>query len=231
MFDPHLSPVLTAATSSELQPIIELLEQKSIAWKANPSWSPDRLRLEIDQELRLNGGNSFVNLFRGQGPSWAEIVEDVAKRVGVEHTSNTIVLEERITFKLFEQVIAKMSSEQLKEFREELKKAGLPVDIPLAQGALLIAMAAGKLGGFATYQLLVIVANAIVKVLIGRGLGFAVNTALTRLLAVAFGPIGWGVALIWTAIDIAGPAMRITIPAVIMVASLRAQQKTARSVL
>ena len=37
--------------------------------------------------------------------------------------------------------------------------------------------------------------------------------------------IGWIITGIWTAIDIAGPAYRITIPAVLQVAMLRKNQK------
>jgi uncharacterized protein YaaW (UPF0174 family) len=66
-----------------------------------------------------------------------------------------------------------------------------------------------------------IVVNAILKALIGRGLSFAGNAALTRTMAVLTGPIGWAITGIWTAIDIASPAYRVTIPAVIQVAALR----------
>jgi Zn finger protein HypA/HybF involved in hydrogenase expression len=44
---------------------------------------------------------------------------------------------------------------------------------------------------------------------------------MTRLLGILAGPIGWAVTAIWTAIDIAGPAFRVTIPATIYIAALR----------
>ena len=37
------------------------------------------------------------------------------------------------------------------------------------------------------------------------------------------GPIGWVITAAWTAFDVAGPAFRVTIPAVIQVAFLRQQ--------
>jgi len=42
-------------------------------------------------------------------------------------------------------------------------------------------------------------------------------------MAVLTGPIGWVITGLWTAIDIAGPAYRVTIPTVIQIAVLRQQ--------
>ena len=78
-----------------------------------------------------------------------------------------------------------------------------------------------RMGGFKSYQLTLIVVNAVLKALIGRGLTLAGNVALTRTMAVLTGPIGWAITAIWTAIDVAGAAYRVTIPAVIQVAALR----------
>ena len=72
-----------------------------------------------------------------------------------------------------------------------------------------------------SYQITLIVVNAVAKLLIGRGLSVAGNAALTRVMAAFAGPIGWVLTGLWTAIDIAGPAYRVTIPAVIQVAALR----------
>lgn len=68
-----------------------------------------------------------------------------------------------------------------------------------------------------------IVANAVSKSLLGRGLAMASNAALTRWLSIFAGPIGWSVTAIWTAIDIAGPAYRVTIPSVVQIAYMRAK--------
>ena len=78
-----------------------------------------------------------------------------------------------------------------------------------------------RAGGFKSYQLTLIIVNAVLKALIGRGLSLAGNAALTRTMAILTGPIGWVITGLWTAIDIAGAAYRVTIPAVIQVAALR----------
>ena len=83
------------------------------------------------------------------------------------------------------------------------------------------ALTALRLGGFGTYKMAVVVANAVAKSLLGRGLTFAGNATLTRTLGVALGPIGWIITVLWTAIDIASPAYRVTISCVIQVAYMR----------
>jgi uncharacterized protein YaaW (UPF0174 family) len=78
-----------------------------------------------------------------------------------------------------------------------------------------------RAGGFRSYKLTLIVVNAVLKAIIGRGLTLAGNAALTRTAAILTGPIGWAITALWTAVDIAGAAYRVTIPAVIEIAYLR----------
>ena len=59
------------------------------------------------------------------------------------------------------------------------------------------------------------------KFLVGRGLSLATNAGLTRMASIMMGPIGWILTAVWTLIDIAGPAYRVTIPAVIQIAYIR----------
>lgn len=59
------------------------------------------------------------------------------------------------------------------------------------------------------------------KTLTGKGLKLAANATLTRSMAILTGPIGWAVTGLWTLVDIAGTAYRVTIPAVIQIAYLR----------
>ena len=50
---------------------------------------------------------------------------------------------------------------------------------------------------------------------------FASGSVLSRSLSVLAGPIGWALTAAWTAYDIAGPAYRVIVPAVIQIAYLR----------
>ncbi|MFK0485426.1 hypothetical protein ACISOQ_07765 [Campylobacter jejuni] len=66
-----------------------------------------------------------------------------------------------------------------------------------------------KIGGFKSYQIAVIVANQVMKVLLGRGLSLAANATLTRALSLFSGPVGWTIMTTWTALDLASPAYRV----------------------
>lgn len=66
------------------------------------------------------------------------------------------------------------------------------------------------------------VANVVARQAIGRGVTtFATGTALSRCLSILTGPIGWALTAAWSAYDIAGPAYRVIVPAVIHIAYLR----------
>ncbi|MEJ1793970.1 ubiquinol-cytochrome C chaperone family protein, partial [Escherichia coli] len=82
---------------------------------------------------------------------------------------------------------------------------------------------------FKSYKLTLIIANAILKALIGRGLSFGGNILLTRSMAILTGPIGWALTALWTLIDVGGAAYRVTIPAVIQIAALRSKVSNAGS--
>jgi uncharacterized protein YaaW (UPF0174 family) len=98
----------------------------------------------------------------------------------------------------------------------------LSAGVPLA---VLSAQIGASIAGFLAYRIAVIVANATAKQVLGRGLTFAANTALTRGLAVFIGPIGWIVSGLWAGYDLAGPAFRITLPCCCHIAYLRQAKK------
>lgn len=119
---------------------------------------------------------------------------------------------------MFDDSINSASDDELKEMMEELS---YPTTNFTRQAAIATLMAAWRAGGFQSYILLVSVVNAVMKFLVGRGLSFAANAALTRIASIMMGPIGWVLTALWTLIDIAGPAYRVTVPAVIQIAYIR----------
>lgn len=175
---------------------------------------------ELVNEFRLFGGNTFANLFRGEGPEYSEILRDVAKRNEVKF--NKFATDERVEQdllqKLFYDSLTGASDEDLKKMMKEL---GLPVTNFARQAAIAALMTAWKAGGFQSYILLVSVVNAVMKFLVGRGLSLAANAALARMASIMMGPIGWVLTALWTLVDIAGPAFRVTVPSVIQIAYIR----------
>lgn len=176
---------------------------------------------EIAAEIQCFGGNTFVNMFRGGGVSYKEVLCDVCDKMKVNYNkdSSTKKIEQNLLMKILEDALEKMSPEEIEKLGKEL---GLENTAKLtSQGLTAIFLAVFRAGGFKSYQLTLIIVNAVLKVLIGRGLPLVGNVILVRIANILTGPIGWVITGLWTAVDIAGPAYRVTIPAVIQIAYLR----------
>lgn len=174
---------------------------------------------EIIDELQRYGGNTFANILRGgKGVCYREILIDVAKKMKVYFNSKSSVeiIEMNLLQKVFIDALENMTDNDLKEVMRDLDIKTTSIG---KQAMIAAIQATIRAGGFASYKIAVIVANAIAKALLGKGLSLAANAALS----IFTGPIGWAVTVIWTAIDIAGPAYRVTIPAVIQIAYMRAK--------
>ncbi|MFR8803402.1 MAG: DUF3944 domain-containing protein [Anaerovoracaceae bacterium] len=181
---------------------------------------------EMVDEFRRFGGNTFANIVRGEGPEYSEILRDVAKRqkVKIKSGDSDEVIERHLLEKMFDNISKTMTDEQLKEMMDQM---GIHLKYYSREAAVAALQLAIREGGFACYKWLVVVANALAKFLTGRGLTIAANAALTKWLSVFAGPIGWAVTALWTVIDIAGPAYRVTIPAVIQIAYMRQKPRYA----
>lgn len=181
---------------------------------------------EIAAEIQCFGGNTFATMFRGgKGVVYKEVLCDVCDKLKVNYnkSSSCEMIESYLLQKLLIDLLDKMSLEERENLAKELgmnNTSGIT-----AQALTGSFQALFRLGGFKSYEILVVVANAISKAIFGTGLKFATNAALTRVASILTGPIGWIITGIWTAVDIAGPAYRITIPAVFAVATLRLKSK------
>jgi len=179
-------------------------------------WKP------IAAEIQCFGANTFATLFRGgEGVKYKEILMDVCDKMEVNYNKDSSVekIEGNLLMKILTDALEKMSPEELKELAEATgvkNTSGVTAETMVG-----VFQAVFRMGGFKSYQLTLIIVNAVLKALIGRGLSLAGNAALTRTMALLTGPIGWVLTGLWTAIDIAGAAYRVTIPAVIQIAALR----------
>ena len=177
---------------------------------------------EIAEEVQRFGGNTIVNLFRrGHGVPYKEVLCDVCYKMKVNYNkySSTELIEESLLMKILQDALEKMSPEEIEKLGQEL---GLDSTSLLSASSITaVFLSIFRAGGFKSYQLTLIIVNAVLSALIGRGLSFGGNILLTRTAAILVGPIGWIVTGLWTAFDIAGTAYRVTIPAVIQIAYLR----------
>lgn len=187
---------------------------------------------EIGEEIQLFGGNTIANLFRGfTGVEYKEILCDVCNKLKVNFNKYAPIemIEDALLQKILYDALNKMSPEQIKELGVEL---GIDNFTNLSAQALSgVFQAIFQAGGFASYKLTLIIANAIARELTGRGLTFAANHTLTKTMSILTGPIGWTITGIWTAFDLASPAYRVTIPAVIQVAYLRKLSQNREAIL
>jgi uncharacterized protein YaaW (UPF0174 family) len=192
---------------------------------------PDQLQLmadDIAEELQRYGGNTFMNILRGHGVEYRELLIGVCKKMDVNFNKKASI--EMIEYNLLQKILLdsleNMSTEEMKKLLDEMNIPNQGFGKQAFIAALQMTI---KRGGFTAYKIAVIVANAVSKALLGRGLTLASNAALTRWLSVFAGPIGWSVTAIRTAIDIAGPAYRVTIPAVVQIAYMRIKMNSEKS--
>ncbi len=179
---------------------------------------------DIASEIQLFGGNTFSNFFRGKkGVKYEEIIAHTCKilKVKLEKGNSVEEMEMKLIIKILSDSTQKMTEEELenlsKEFgiKDVLKSSITPIALQTAI----------KSSGFLAYKVSLIVANAITKQILGKGLTLAANQTLTKSISVFAGPVGWVFSGIWTLYDITGPASRVLIPAVIQIAFLRQQLK------
>jgi uncharacterized protein YaaW (UPF0174 family) len=206
--------------------------------KERGSYTPEDRNL-ISQEIGAFGGNTLSNVYRDVRSNiplgslldkvlpdadatipYEEVVKDVASHLKVpfDKGDDLLVVEDGILRKILRDSFAKMTPEERADVLKELNVSDLSMLAPTASAALL---AAGRVGGFATYKLALVVANAVSKALLGRGLPLVVNATIARTVGVVLGPIGWVVTGVWTLADMASPAYRVTVPCVIQVAYMR----------
>ncbi len=226
IFDRDLNPVLEVASSDDLETLVEYLKTKLSEQltesSAYISGGGDHTKYAdlIAKEIRDMGGNSFANVWRGEGPSYKEIVCDVADKLKAPYNSSRSI--EDIEDSILETILKSSLDRMSKSEKEELLKE-MGDNASLSTGSLTTAtfITIFRAGGFKSYQLTLIIANQIAKTLLGHGLKLGTNAALARWASILTGPIGWVITGIWTAIDIAGPAYKVTMPCVIHTAMLR----------
>ena len=177
----------------------------------------------IAAEIQCFGANTLATMFRGgEGVLYREVLTDVCDKMKVSYHGGSSVetIELHLLMKVLTDSMKEMGPEELEAVCDDLDLSPMRYTPEAVTIALQMAI---RLGGFASYKIAAIVANAVARALIGRGLSLAANAALTRLMGAFAGPIGWTLSAAWLLVDIAGPAYRITVPAVIMVAYLRAE--------
>ena len=228
-YDPDLNPVLEAASNEELGVIHDILLTKTSEGLSNAvrykEYYPNHREYAdlIAEELRDFGGNTLVNIFRGEGPSYKEIVCDVADKIDAPHRREWKIaqVEHSVMARVLEKAFEEMSKA---ERRSVLHAVGLTEDRDDENYHELFQTVFHG-GGRRSQELMEIVRDALVENLLGRGLQVAANVVLGRALGALLGPIGWAVTGFVAVIQIAGPSYKVTLPSVANVGCIRQRMR------
>ncbi|PUD86996.1 hypothetical protein C2R46_03805 [Helicobacter pylori] len=183
----------------------------------------------IAEELQRYGGNTFINFFRNERVLYKEILCDACDHLKVNYheESPTSLIEQNMLSKLLKGSLEKMSGREIKELCNELGMTNIDKVIGENKQILIAStLTLFQTGGSHSYALAVAVADAMVRQTLGHGLSSVVGkVALKKTLGILVGPIGWVITGALVSINLAGPAYRVTVPACVLVATLRKKLK------
>lgn len=215
-----------AQNKEDITPLLGYLSTTKEELKVQMERSSTRSDAEkIAYYLRKMGSNDIASLFRsGEGVEYEEIVCDVGEKLkvrGVNKNMSVEINEEFIIQHLFSDALKKMSDEERSALMRSMNLSEKDQGAILAGTLMASQVMLNQFGGFAVYRMSVILANMLARSLMGNGLNFAANAALVRGVSAFLGPIGWIASGAWLAVEIAGPAFRKTVPAIVHIAMLR----------
>ncbi|MEQ4973750.1 YaaW family protein [Enterobacter cloacae] len=179
---------------------------KAVLQDAKRQDIPDEetLRLLV-RELQHFGGNTFVNLFRRNGVSYSEIVDDVASHLKMKVPAAASVEEKEalIINCVFTSSWKKMSDDERRQIMRDMGINGsASMDIPVWQRAALVA-------------------NGLAQTTAGKVLPLIAGLGIGRVLGVLTGPVGLAITGLYAAYGISNPAFRVTLPCVVQIAWIR----------
>lgn len=176
-------------------------------------------------EICAFGGNTLVNMIRSDKVDYCKIVQDVATKLGAKVPKNASIIEveKLIIHKVLEKILQdKKSVASIEKFcihqgvkfdqalLEKLKQKG-----DITELASFILSCAGS------YTISSLLTSALMS---GSGMALGANGAAlggAALRAAALNPVIAGLSAIWLTYSLSGPAYRVTVPAVIYIATIR----------
>ncbi len=205
-----LAELLSQASSEDLDVLADLITDngkgrvalnpgiKAIIVKRKADGSLQSIADVLENEIRAFGGNTVMNTFRSSGVEYQEMVKDAAKKLGGK------VADSFDTFALEEVAIAEAIGKYAPGDASTSSS-----DTPALNAVI----------GKVVRQLIDNAGSAIGIASAGRVAG-AANLLGVRALALVAGPAAVGAAG-FTLYEATGPAFRITVPAVLQVATIR----------
>ena len=243
-------PVLRRMTHEQLEVIVKFLNkawdvfikdsQRYQAAKQNLTHIPD----VIDEFIRRAGGSVFANFHRGMdytepftwglrvGPPYAEVVRDACEALSVDIKGCITVpeMEVRLLQVLTARVWDKMSEAEREEMirRAEAVTGKAREAAEGARGnmgampfAVLVVAVGNQIATYLSIQISLQILNFLASRLIGGGIALAADGVIAGVVGAFLGPIGIAAGAIWAIVDVTGPSIRATAPAVFQIALMR----------
>ena len=188
---------------------------------------PNRINLMVEElagELRKYGSNTIKTLWHhGEADSYEKIVRRVCNKMDVEvsETDSVPIMERQLMFEWLNKMTEKMSDEDLHQIAEE---AGIKAKNLNRHVLIYTLMFTMRHNVVLLSRIIYYIVTRIGMMLLGRNIMMMGFSTIGRYLGMATGPIGWAILAGWTLNDIASPACRVMIPAVMMIASMRIRQ-------
>ena len=175
----------------------------------------------VANELLRFGSNSIVTSLRYNTPdSYETVVRRVCHQMGVKvgKYDNAVTMEHTLLEELCESGLKSLTLEELRTVADQLE---IPAKGLTKQAIAAAILAAMRISPILFRRVAVSMTYEFLSFVIGRGVAVVGARSLQRSLGVLTGPLGWIILAGWTAWDIASPAYRVCIPAVIQVALMR----------
>ena len=185
---------------------------------------PDNMKGMMDEvanELLKFGSNSIMTFINdGRPDSYEDVVRRVCKKmkVDISERDDTVEMEHHLLQHICETALSNMSDEDIDDLAEEIGLMKKNINKQLMISGLLMAM---KRYPQVFYRVVSYVVTRVLAFLGGRAAAVTGAQVLQRIFGIATGPIGWIAMTAWTLWDIAAPAYRVIIPAVMHVAVMR----------
>lgn len=205
-----LTDLFSQAASSDLEVLADLITDngkgrvaldsgiKAIILRRREKGDLQSIPDVLEAEIRTFGGNSLANWRRSEGVDYVALVSDVAKKLGGKPVSNDDI------FALEDIVITKAIDKYAPDGAKALAVGGVTLSDLLGQ----------------IVHGLTAAASAVSSAIAAAGTAGIVDVIGTRATAMLFPPLAL-TAIGLTAFQAAGPAFRITVPAVLQVAKIR----------
>ena len=225
---------LSKCRNSELKKLCDILTFNKLGWYRVSEHLTDtddyichypdemnQMTGAIAHELLCAGTNSIVMAWNNGCPdSYDDVLWRVCKCMKVDAVKDDSVVtkEHALLFKLCSDAMSKMSEEELHEIADKAGVVEKNLNKQMITGAILFVI---KKNPKVFARVITFIARRIIAFLAGRSAAKVGVGAVERALVVVTGPVGWVVLTAWTVWDLATPAMRVCIPAVVQIAIMR----------